>query len=68
MDINKFAQQFKNAETIYRDKEGKIIQNINDYKGEEEARKEELRKRNEERIGEWGGGAYQKKMQEERKK
>jgi Pre-mRNA-splicing factor of RES complex len=68
LEIIKIAEQFKNAETIYRDKQGKIIQNIIDYKGEEEARKEELRKKNEERIGEWGSGAYQKKMQEDRKK
>ena len=76
--MTKLAEQFKGAQTIYRDKEGKKIDILHDI----ETKKQELLRKNQERvyfiemisitnvavgqIKEWGGGIVQKKEAENR--
>jgi len=44
--LNKLAEQFKNTETVYRNKEGKRVNIFKDI----ETKKRELQQKNEERV------------------
>ena len=60
----KVAEQFKNAETVFRDEKGIKI----DLSKKFEDKKAELLRKNQERILEWGGGLVQKQEKQEKKK
>lgn len=60
----KVAEQFKNAETVFRDEKGIKI----DLSKKFEDKKAELLRKNQERIMEWGGGLVQKQEKQEKKK
>lgn len=60
----KVAEQFKNAETVFRDEKGIKI----DISRKFEDKKAELLRKNQERIMEWGGGLVQKQERQEKKK
>lgn len=63
-NLNEFAEQFKNAETVYRNDKGVKIDLSKKY----EDKKAELLRRNQERILEWGRGAVQKQEKDDKKK
>jgi hypothetical protein len=60
----KIAEQFKNAETVFRDDKGIKI----DLSKKFEDKKAELLRKNQERIMEWGSGLVQKQEKQEKKK